>query len=122
MHEEDSTHWTYYEYDPSSVEFYQYRQCSMIAMHPHRGLTRGGTNVEVIGLDFRYMPEYGLVPHCKFGNKIVRAVFDSNVRIVCPSPPNDNTTSVLSFEVSLNGVDWTNTGFTFSYFEEPIIS
>lgn len=58
-------------------------------MHPHQGPTRGNTKVEVVGLDFRYMPEYGVVPHCKFGDKIVRATFESTVRIVCYSPPND---------------------------------
>jgi len=91
----------------------------MISMHPHSGLTRGGTQVEVVGLDFRYQPEYGVVPHCKFGDKIVRATFDSTVRIVCTTPPSDEPLEMLPFEVSLNGVDWTKTGFTFSYYHEP---
>jgi hypothetical protein len=91
----------------------------MVSMHPHSGLTRGGTQVEVVGLDFRYRPEYGIVPHCKFGDKIVRATFDSTVRIVCTTPPSDEPLEMLSFEVSLNGVDWTQTGFTFSYYHEP---
>jgi len=103
------------------VEYYQYKQCEMLAMRPHRGLTRGNTPVEVIGLDFRNMPEYGVVPHAKFGEKIVRCEFDSTVRLVCPSPPNDIIGQELSFEVSLNGVDFTSTGFTFQYFEEPIL-
>jgi len=49
----------------------------------------GGTPVAVTGAWFKYMPEYGVVPHCKFGNRIVRATFDSTVRIVCRAPPND---------------------------------
>jgi hypothetical protein len=44
-------------------------------------LSKGGSSVEVVGWDFRFMPEYGLVPHCKFGDKILRARFDSNVRL-----------------------------------------
>jgi hypothetical protein len=28
----------------------------------------------------------------------------------------------VSFEVSQNGVDWSETGFTFSYYEEPIMT
>jgi hypothetical protein len=55
-------------------------------MHPRSGLTKGDTLVEVIGYDFKYMPEYGIVPHCKFGDKVVRAYFDSTVRLVCRSP------------------------------------
>jgi hypothetical protein len=52
------------------------------------------------------MPEYGIVPHCRFGNKVVRAKFDSTVRLICPSPPMADTTQRVSFAVSLNGVDW----------------
>ena len=68
------------------------------------------------------MPEYGIVPHCKFGDKIVRAKFDSNVRLVCLSPPNDDVNKAFSFEVSMNGIDWTSSGLTFSYYEEPILN
>mmetsp|Transcript_96914 Transcript_96914/g.133463 ORF Transcript_96914/g.133463 Transcript_96914/m.133463 type:complete len:149 (+) Transcript_96914:3850-4296(+) len=92
-------------------------------MHPHQGPTRGNTKVEIIGLDFRYMPEYGVVPHCKFGDKIVRASFDSTVRIVCHSPPNDKVGVQMSFSVSLNGVDWVSSdSLDFSYYQEPTMT
>jgi hypothetical protein len=91
-------------------------------MHPIAGLTKGGTFVSVVGLWFKYMPEYGIVPHCKFGDKIVRAHFDSTVRLVCQSPASANATANLPFEVSLNGVDWSNTGFRYSYYDEPIMT
>lgn len=65
--------WIYYEYDPSSVEYYYYKDCVVKDMQPHSGLIIGGTPVAVTGAWFKYMPEYGVVPHCKFGNKIVRA-------------------------------------------------
>jgi hypothetical protein len=65
--------WIYYEYDPSSVEYYYYKNCIVKDMQPHSGLMSGGTPVAVIGAWFKYMPEYGVVPHCKFGDKIVRA-------------------------------------------------
>ena len=91
-------------------------------MHPRSGLTKGDTLVEVIGYNFKYMPEYGIVPHCKFGDKVVRAFFDSTVRLACRSPQNSNTISKLPFEISLNGVDWSTTGFTFSYYDEPIMT
>ena len=90
---------------------------------PHSALTSGGTPVSVIGAWYKYMPEYGVVPHCRFGNKIVRATFDSTVRIVCIAPPAPLTdeNSDNSFWVSLNGVDFIDTGFSFSYYEQPII-
>ena len=65
--------WIYYEYDPSSVEYYYYKDCVVKDMQPHSGLVVGGTPVAVVGAWFKYMPEYGVVPHCKFGDKIVRA-------------------------------------------------
>mmetsp|Transcript_47132 Transcript_47132/g.62390 ORF Transcript_47132/g.62390 Transcript_47132/m.62390 type:complete len:208 (-) Transcript_47132:1534-2157(-) len=111
----------FYDYDPSAVEFYQYPQPTMLMKHPNYGVDVGGTAVEVIGFSFLYKAEYGIVPHCKFGDKIVRAEFDSTVRLVCHSPPNDNIGAPLPFEVSLNGVDWTTTGQTFSYYKEPTI-
>lgn len=65
------------------------------------------------------MPEYGVVPHCRFGKKIVRAQFDSTVRIVCIAPPvpnleEDDDTSLW---VSLNGVDFADTGVKFTYYD-----
>jgi hypothetical protein len=51
-------------------------------MHQKSGLTKGDTLIEVIGYNFKYMPEYGIVPHCNFRYKVVRAYFDSTVRLV----------------------------------------
>lgn len=119
----DTSHeWVLYNYEPSSVEYYSYKAPVVQKMNPSSGLTKGGTFVEVIGTWFSYMPEYGIVPHCRFGDKVVRAHFDSTVRLVCQSPANSNTTARLPFEVSLNGVDWSNTGFEYSYYEEPYMT
>jgi hypothetical protein len=63
-----------------------YKNPTVLRMHPRSGLTKGDTLVEVIGYNFKYMPEYGIVPHCKFGDKVVRAFFDSTVRLACKSP------------------------------------
>ena len=110
---------TYYDYEPSSVEFYYYKDCIVKQMQPHSGLLKGGTEVEVVGAWFKYFPQYGVVPHCKFGDKIVRGFFDSTVRIVCRAPPGEDLGVVYPFEVSLNGADWTQSGMTFSYYEQP---
>ena len=79
MVEEDVVkEFTYYEYEPSSVEYYYYKDCVVKDMQPHSGLIVGGTPVAVTGAWFKYMPEYGVVPHCKFGDKIVRGQFRLN--------------------------------------------
>ena len=62
------------------------------------------------------------MPHCRFGDQIVKAYFDSSVRIVCTSPPNSLVGVAIPFEVSLNGFDWTETDFSFSYFYEAEIT
>lgn len=113
------TPWTIYTYEPSSVEFYAYRVPNVLKMFPSAGYSKGGTKVEVLGTWFDYAPQYGIVPHCKFGSTVVRAHFDSTVRLVCQSPPSPGTNAKLDFEVSLNGIDWTYTNFTFAYFDEP---
>lgn len=59
-------------------------------VEPKSGLTRGGTLIEVSGAWFGYKPEYGVVPHCKIGDKVSRALFFSTVRIVCVSAPNED--------------------------------
>ena len=101
-------YWTYYDYEPSNVEYYWYKDCVVKAMSPKAAVTTGGTLVSVMGAWFKYMPQYGVVPHCKFGDKIVRATFDSTVRIVCEVPPNLSGAldQEYPFEVSLNGVDF----------------
>ena len=60
--------------------------------------------------------EYGVLPYCMIGEKVVRAKFISTVRIVCYSPPNDNINLALPVKVSLNGVDFVDSGFFFSYY------
>ena len=113
---------TFYDYDPSAVEFYQYPAPTMVKKHPDYGVDVGGTVVEIIGYSFLYKAEYGIVPHCKFGDKIVRAYFYSTVRLTCVAPPNDHTGVALPFEISLNGVDFSKTGNTFTYFTQPVIN
>lgn len=101
------------------MEFYSYKLPNVLKTFPSAGYTTGGTLVEIDGTWFDYQPQYGIVPHCKFGNTIVRAHFDSTVRLVCSSPASPGTNAHLDFEVSLNGIDWTYTNFTFAYFDPP---
>jgi len=43
------------------------------------------------------------------------------VRITCPAPPGNEEGEYLPLEVSLNGVDFSNTGFQFYYYTQPIL-
>jgi hypothetical protein len=40
---------------------------------------------------------------------------------MCVAPPSSDISAPLPILVSLNGVDFKATGFTFSYYEKPII-
>jgi len=86
------------------------------------GLTVGGTPIEVSGAFFDLKLEYGVIPYCMIGDKVTRAQFVSTVRIVCYSPPNDNMAVAMPVKVSLNGVDFVDSGFFFSYYTEPVLT
>jgi hypothetical protein len=40
---------------------------------------------------------------------------------VCKTPPSNDISTPSSVFVSLNGVNWVDTKFTFSYYERPIL-
>ena len=103
------------------VEYYYYIQPVVKKVEPYTGLVQGGTELEISGAWFDHKPEYGVIPQCKVGEKVIRATFISTVRIVCYTPPNDNTLVPLPVKVSLNGVDWVDTGAKFSYYRQPEI-
>ena len=76
-----------YDYEPSPVYFYYYKDCMVKDIFPHSAKISGGTTIHVSGAWFKDMPWHGVTPHCKFGEKIVRGIFDSTVRISCVAPP-----------------------------------
>jgi len=108
-----------YLFTESPVEFYYYHQPKVVKVQPTQGLTRGGTPIEISGAWFDEKLDYGVIPYCMIGDKITRAVYISTVRIVCYSPPNDNIAAALPVKVSLNGVDFVDSGFFYSYYTEP---
>jgi hypothetical protein len=111
-----------YTFSNSLAEYYYYQPPHISKVEPSSGLTLGGTPIEISGIWFDLKPEYGLIPHCKIGTKIVRATFSSTVRIVCRTPPSDNISERLPILVSLNGIDFIDTGVTFSYYNPPSIA
>lgn len=75
----------------SNLEFYFYRIPVVVKVEPLSGLVSGNTLVTVSGAWFQNLPEYGVVPFCKFGDEINRATFVQTNRILCRSPPSDDT-------------------------------
>jgi hypothetical protein len=85
------------------------------------GLATGGTPINITGGWFAYLPQYGVMPFCRIGDTIIRATYVQTNRIVCKTPPSVDTAVPSPIAVSLNGVDFKDTGFTFSYYEKPIL-
>ena len=106
----------------SKVEYYFYRQPIATKMEPLSGLVDGGTNIDITGAWFDLKPEYGVFPFCKIGENIIRAKFVQTNRIICSSPPSKETMAPQPVSISLNGVDFSDSGFEFSYYEKPELS
>ena len=111
-----------YAYTTSFVEYYYYKQPVVKNIHPHGGPIEGGTEIIVEGSNFEFLPEYGVIPHCQIGNKIVEAKFESTVRIICQSPPGESVDIKYPIKVSLNGEDFIETGKFFHYYVNSKIS
>ena len=108
-----------YSYAMTFVEYYYYKSPVVKKMSPHGGVTTGGTNIEISGAWFSFRPEYGVVPHCRIGDNVVRAKFESTVRIICQTPPNNNTAVNYPLEISQNGFDYVDSGFRYHYYVQP---
>jgi hypothetical protein len=108
--------------DSSNLEFYFYRQPFVKKIEPTSGLAQGGTIITVTGGWFMQMPEYGVYPFCKIGDSIIRARYVQSNRILCKTPATTDLGAAAPVSVSLNGVDWVETGFSFSYYEKPIMT
>ena len=107
--------------DSSDLEFYFYRQPVVQKIEPSSGLTSGGTDLELTGTWFDFQPQYGVLPFCQIGNHTIRAKYITSNRIICKTPASSDTGAPSPIAVSLNGVDFQDTGFTFSYYEKPVI-
>jgi hypothetical protein len=107
--------------DSDNLEFYFYREPMVKKIEPTSGLTSGGTKLEVTGAWFDEKPEYGVFPFCKIGNHVIRGQFIQTNRIICKTPPSEDTGQPSAVQVSLNGVDFTDSGFSFSYYQKPVI-
>lgn len=111
-----------YAYSTSFAEYYYYKQPVVKNIHPHGGPIEGGTEIIVEGSDFQFLPEYGVEPYCQIGDKTVKAIFESTVRIICPAPPGDSLDIKYPIKVSLNEEDFIETGKFFHYYKNSQIS
>nr|CCA22724.1 conserved hypothetical protein [Albugo laibachii Nc14] len=92
-----------------SVRFFYHRDVSITSFFPSIVSATGGTPIHVQGRNFLDH----LLLSCRFGEKIVKAVFISETALLCISPTRILTSGhrfnqeKVSLEVSLNRVDFT---------------
>lgn len=103
------------------VQFYYYRQPIVKKVEPLLGLIEGGTPISITGAWFDEKIEYGVFPFCRIGGKLGRAKFYSTTKIVCFSPKSSIINETLKIEVSLNGYDFYDTRYHFSYYDIPLL-
>jgi hypothetical protein len=85
---------------------------------PRGSVISGGTVVTVVGAWFQYLPENGVKPYCKFGNKIVEGTYINTVRFTCVAPAYDAANVRVPFCVSLNKYDFVCTSQQFTYYND----
>jgi len=103
------------------VQYYYYRQPIIKKVEPLLGLIEGGTPISITGAWFDEKVEYGVFPFCRIGGLLGKAKFFSTTKIVCISPKSTIINETMRIEVSLNGVDFINTRYLFSYYDIPIL-
>lgn len=99
-------------------EFYYYRQPYIQSFLPRGTVINGGAVVTVVGAWFEYLPEYGVKPYCKFGDKIVEGTYLNTVRITCVAPVYDTPNVRVNLCVSLNKFDWTCADQQFTFYND----
>lgn len=60
-------------------------------------------------------------PRLKFGDIEVDCTFKNTVRAMCPVPESKKVIGKVPIFISLNGVDWHDSGFFYTFYSEPKI-
>ena len=118
----DGVYTLYGESTRSKLLYYYYREPVVKYIYPHGGPSTGGTVVIVAGAWFLNVPAQRCTPKCRFGTIVVDGTFLTTVRVLCPAPAVFDVSRAVQVDVSFNGIDWTNSGQLFVYFNSPSIS
>ncbi len=107
-----------FEFLHSNFEYFYYKDPYLQSINPHGSINTGGTEVIAFGSWFENYPQYGVKPYCRFGDKVVEAIFISTVRIKCTAPAYEKANIKVPFEISLNKKDFTNSSIEFIYYND----
>jgi len=96
----------------SQTRFEYHPMLELHEIEPSSGVIRGSTAVTFTGMNFRRALTFG----CRIGSVVVKAEWLSDVRGFC-STPRVPRFGQYHFELTSNGVDFTNNGLLFAYFD-----
>ena len=97
----------------SNVAFLAYSDPEVTALSPYLGLVAGGNPVFISGSKFLNSSETS----CRFGSKVVHAVFLASTNVICVAPP--QAEGAVSVEFSNNGNEFTNSKIIYQYISCP---
>lgn len=106
-----------YHFAPSSVLFHFYDDIEILSIEPTIGSSVGGTIVNVTLNQQVDRYDYTKYYICRFNETHVSGTMvdtESNV-VSCESPPSFAHGGMVSFELSINGFDFSASGFKFLY-------
>jgi len=110
--------------EESSMQFQYIPAPSIYSIQPTIGPLQGGTPVRILGTNFRESKEDVVL--CRFGDVEVVANFVSTRELLCFAPSLDDLSidahgswTSVGVDVSMNGVDFTESDVSFYYKEMP---
>lgn len=96
-----------------SMAFQYYPDPEVISIHPSAGIFKGDIPVTLTGRGL----DQGVDWSCKFGASIVSGELQADGSVICNNPPGDGEVRVA---LSLNGVNWHDTGLNFHYYSSGL--
>ena len=101
------------DFSAAAVQFQYMQTASVRTVSPAEGTWRGGTLVSVEGEGFLN----SMLLKCRFGTKVVNAIFVSTQMLNC-STPSHAVTGLAAIEVSNNALHFSSSNVTFLYQDE----
>lgn len=104
------------DFSDDGVLFFYEETIQILSLSPSSLSVVGGVTVTIIGTNF--FLTYPSILACRFGEVEVPGTYISAEQLTCTAPPQDNP-GIFSLEVTVNGVDYSNDGFTVEY--RPVV-